>query len=187
MRRIAVFALILLFCTGCTQKPPDAAALAVPYAAASSMHTQVEMAIDCGSRVYDFTVDWRWTSEGSTITILAPESVAGITASAAADGLTLTYGETELVLTDADGSRSPTPPELLPLLYVQWQEGRGLTACEMRNGTEFWTERWEETLQGAAISQCTRFDPETRLPLDAEIYLDGRRAAVCTFVDFTLE
>ena len=189
MRRfLRIFiAFFCVFCLCSCQKEADPAAIAAHFASAQAMTARVEMEIDCGSRVYPFSVDWRWSAEGSDVTILAPESVAGVTAHAAPDGLTLTYGDTHLVLADEDGTRSPTPPELLPLAFLQWQEGGGTAAMELLNGLPTVAIRWEETLSGVAIAQCTWFEPERMLPLRTEFSLDGQRTAICTYPLFTLE
>ena len=174
MRKALLFApMLMLLLTACGGEEKDPAAdLQAQYAAVSSavMEADVTCHYEDEERVYTLRCDY--TPGESTVTVLSPENLAGISATVADGELKLSYQDVSL---DA-GSYSAaaiSPVAALPRLmaaaasgYVTEQsredvEGRPCLrlACDLQDqeGTVYTT--W--------------FDKETFLPLRSEIVVDG--------------
>lgn len=105
------------------------------YAALAGWQGTMEVTADYGSSVYDFTLDVVWQKEGeTTLTVTAPELVAGITARIGPDGGYLEYDGASLGIGTVAGD-GLSPLELVPYMMKELLEGY-LDTCSFRQEGE---------------------------------------------------
>ena len=176
MRKALLFApmlmLLLTACGGGGEKPDPAAELQAQYAAVTSaiMEADVTCHYDSEERVY--TLQCVYTPTESTVTVLSPAPLSGISATVADGELTLSYEDISL---DAGGysAAALSPVAVLPRLMAA-------------AGSGYATEQSEEEVNGRSCLRLacdlpddegtlyvTWFDQETMLPLRSEISVDG--------------
>ena len=175
MRKALLFApmlmLLLTACGGGEEKDP-AAALQRQYAAVASATLEADVTCHYEGEERTYTLLCAYTPEKSTVTVLAPENLTGISATLEGEELTLSYEDISL---DA-GSYSAaavSPVAALPKLMAAAAGG-------------YLTERSEETVgerpclrlafdlsEDQETLYTTWFDQETLLPLQSEISVDG--------------
>ena len=175
--------LLLLTACGGGQKG-EALALEVRARALEAVDCQMEAEVlaDYGDRVYAYTLSFQWQQEGeSRITVLAPDTIQGITA-------VIREGETKLVYEDTELDTGPltkdglAPLDALPAL---------LTACREGYIAQADPEPWGETPAvrvtygegggAGAVQYRIWYGEETKLPLYAEVLADGQTVIQCTF------
>ena len=175
MRKALLFApmlmLLLTACGGGEEKDP-AVALQRQYAAVASATLEADVTCHYEGEERTYTLLCAYTPEKSTVTVLAPENLTGISATLEGEELTLSYEDISL---DA-GSYSAaavSPVAALPKLMAAAAGG-------------YLTERSEETVgerpclrlafdlsEDQETLYTTWFDQETLLPLQSEISVDG--------------
>ena len=175
MRKALLFApmlmLLLTACGGGEEKDP-AAALQEQYAAVASATMEADVTCHYTDEVRTYTLLCAYTPDESTVTVLAPSSLSGISATVAEGALQLSYEDISL---DAGGysAAAISPVAALPRLMEAAASG-------------YVTEQSEETLEERACLRLacdlpddketvytTWFDQETLLPLRSEITTDG--------------
>ena len=143
----------------------------------------VEILSDLGKSTLAYQYDYAYNSKGNdTLTLTAPESLAGITATIAgedAPALTLQYEGTVL---DAPGPSKAglTPADIVPYLFSELRSG---------NPTETWTERADGTTFD--VLKYVREDDDGTItrqvwlkdgaPQRAECYWNDALVLTCTF------
>ena len=175
MRKAMLFALMLtLLLTACggEEERDPASELQAAYAglAAATLEADITCHYDDETRTYTMLCDY--TPGSSTVTVLAPEDLAGISATVAEGELTLSYEDVSL---DA-GSYSAaaiSPVEALPKLMEAAATGyvsqQSVEELEERSCL-----RLSCDLDGEEGDLYTTwFDQETLLPLYSEISVDG--------------
>lgn len=120
MKRTGIALLCLLLLTGCgrAQRAEEAQAY---YAGLGAV--ELEAQVDCrtGEEVRSFTVRCSRGAEGdSTVTVLDPPELAGLTAQVSGEDLTLRWGDLALSM---PGGAAVSPAECLPLLLRAAAEG----------------------------------------------------------------
>lgn len=174
MRKALLFApMLLLLLTACGGEEKDpAAALQQEYAALSAATMEADVTCNYDDEVRQYTLLCAYTPESSTVTVLSPSNLAGISATVSQGELRLSYEDISL---DA-GSYSAaaiSPVAAMPKLMEAAARG-------------YITEQSRETV---GDRQCLRlacdldsqkgtlyttwFDEETLLPLHSEISVDG--------------
>ena len=176
MRKALLFApmlmLLLTACGGGGEKVDPAAQLQAQYAALASATMEADITCHYDDEVRTYTLLCAYTPEESTVTVLAPSNLSGISATVSDGKLQLSYADISL---DA-GSYSAaaiSPVAALPRL---------MTAA----GSGYITEQSEETIDERTCLRLacdlpddestlytTWFDQETLLPLRSEISVDG--------------
>lgn len=175
MRKALLFApmllLLLTACGGGEEKDP-AASLQQEYAALSAATLEADVTCNYDDEVRQYTLLCAYTPQTSTVTVLSPSNLAGISATVSQGELRLSYEDISL---DA-GSYSAaaiSPVAALPKLmeaaargYIteQSQETVGERQC-LRLACDL--DGQEGTLY------TTWFDEQTLLPLRSEISVDG--------------
>ena len=176
MRKALLFApmlmLLLTACGGGGEKVDPAVQLQAQYAALASATMEADVTCHYDDEVRTYTLLCAYTPEESTVTVLAPSNLSGISATVSDGKLQLSYEDISL---DA-GSYSAaaiSPVAALPRLMAA-------------AGSGYMTEQSEETVgertclrlacdlpddQGTLYT--TWFDQETLLPLRSEITVDG--------------
>ncbi len=175
MRKALLFApmlmLLLTACGGGEERDP-AAELQQQYAAVGAATLEADVTCHYDDEVREYTLLCAYTPESSTVTVLAPANLAGISATVEEGTLTLSYEDISL---DA-GSYSaaaispvaalPKPMEAASAGYAAEQREEELgerkclrLSCDLSDDTDTLYTTW--------------FDQETLLPLRSEISVDG--------------
>jgi len=142
----------------------------------STQHFSAHITADYGDHVHKFTL--RYNAEASTLEVLAPEIIAGITIAVSESGTVLHFDGAELdtgPLT-ADGL---SPLAALPTIVNQWKEGHITNShYETFHGTETVV---MTTAISDRVQHMTWFNRETGLPIKAELLQDGALVLTVTF------
>lgn len=160
-KKLPACVILLLTVAGCgTKAAPTQAALTLrtELLEAGGCTFQAIVGADCGERVYSFTVDCRYTTDGAAeLTVLQPEELTGIAATVAADGLSVEFDGAELDFGPlAGGNVSP------------------ITACQVLGRS--WTGGYIDS-GGAdgALERVTYLDGYGEAALTVETWLDDGR------------
>lgn len=174
MRKVLLFAPMLMFLlTACGGEEPDPVAeLQRQYAAVASATMEADIVCHYEDEVREYTLLCAYTPEKSTVTVLAPDTLSGISAAVENGTLTLSYDDLSL---DAGVYSAAAVSPVVALPQLMEAAGRGYPA-----------EQSVETLGG---QECLRigcdlsddtgtlyttwFDKATLLPLRSEITTDG--------------
>ena len=174
MRKAMLFALMLtLLLTACGGEEKDPVGeLQRQYAAvtAATMEADITCHYDEEDRAY--TLLCAYTPESSTVTVLAPANLAGISATVSGGELKLTYEDISL---DA-GSYSAaaiSPVAALPKLMEAAAKGYPSEHSEEALGERTCLRLACDLENDEGILYTTWFDQETLLPLHSEISADG--------------
>lgn len=150
---------------------------------------QLELTADYGQRVYTYGVDLAWEKEGeTTLTLTAPENVAG-TVARIANGETALEYDGVMVETGALDGAGLTPVDAVPALLTCAREGF-LAECVL----EDWdgeqrlhvTSRDPEKDPGSGVETQLWFQPDTGALLRGEISNDGVTVVTCEAAGFML-
>ena len=176
MRKALLFApmlmLLLTACGGGGEKVDPAAELQAQYAALSAATMEADVTCHYADEVRDYTLLCEYTPSESTVTVLSPDNLAGISATVADGKLHLNYDDISL---DAGGysAAAISPVAALPRLIAA-------------AGSGYITEQSEESVNERSCLRLacdlpddestlytTWFDQDTLLPLRSEITVDG--------------
>lgn len=176
MRKALLFApmlmLLLTACGGGGEKADPAAELQAQYAALGAATMEADVVCHYADELRTYTLLCAYTPEESTVTVLAPANLSGISATVADGKLHLNYEDVSL---DAGGysAAAISPVAALPRLMAA-------------AGSGYLTEQSEETVGDRTCLRLacdlpddettlytTWFDQETLLPLRSEITSDG--------------
>ena len=125
-----------------------------------------------------FTLDYREDGGLASVTVTAPELIAGICARVGRDGTKLEYGDVSLDTGDLD-DRGLSPMSALPLL-VKTLRSVSPESCWQEDG------RTVVQLLADDALLCTVWLGSEGLPVRAEIISDGRLTVVMEIEDFRL-
>lgn len=157
------------------------------YLALERVTAQMEVGADYGRRVYAYTMELDWQREGdTTVTVTAPEMVAGITARISAGETFLEYDGVSLETGPLDESGlSPVGAGIF--LMKAATEGfiaeSGFDILEERECLRLLC-RDPEGAPGEGTECTLWFDKDTHDLLRGEISTDGQRVIECTFTSF---
>ena len=126
MRRTILFLLaMLLILSGCGRGDRDAERLLEirTRALAAACAMEASVTADYGDRVYEFVLRLEESAPGEgVVSVLAPETLAGVTVSYTAGNGTLRYDDLTLD-TGALTKTGLSPMEALPALLTSWRSG----------------------------------------------------------------
>ena len=187
MRQAKLLALMIMLtlltaCSPTKNNTDKMAEIRTDFIAAERIELTAAITADYGARVYDFRVKYTGSSQSGKIEILAPESIAGITAEVDISGITLSY----------DGARMETgrisglsPAEAIPTLIACWQQGIvKLLAEETLDSIDTLSMESDIT---ETVRVKTWFDANALLPLRAEISENGKTVIQCEFENVIVE
>lgn len=175
MRKALLFApmlmLLLTACGGGEERDP-AAELQQQYAAVGAATLEADVTCHYDDEVREYTLLCAYTPESSTVTVLAPANLAGISATVEEGTLTLSYEDISL---DA-GSYSAaaiSPVAALPKLMEAASAGYAAEQSEEELGERKCLRLSCDLSDDTDTLYTTWFDQETLLPLRSEISVDG--------------
>lgn len=181
---VSVLMIPLLLLVGCGEReaePEDAfASFREEMQAAGRIGTTADLTADFGGTVSEYTLSVESDGEETTVTVTAPELIAGVTATVRAGETSLAYDGVMLGAGPLD-DEGTTPVSALPVILRAMAEGYA----------ELY---WNDGSYAAArfyvgeTTACTVWlAPETRTPVAAEIASDGRTVITCRFTDWHME
>ena len=164
--------LLLTACGGGGEKADPAVELQAQYAAVASatMEADVTCHYDGEERIY--TLLCAYTPAESTVTVLSPATLSGISATVADGKLTLSYDDVSL---DAGGysAAALSPVAALPRLMAAAASGYVTEQSEEEVNERSCLRLACDLPDDESILYTTWFDQETLLPLRSEISVDG--------------
>ena len=177
MRKALLFApmllLLLTACGGGGKKEEDLTAqLQAQYAAVASATMEADITCHYEDEVREYTLLCAYTPQASTVTVLSPANLAGISATVENGTLSLSYDGISL---DA-GSYSAaaiSPVAALPKLMEAAAKGYPSEQSEEAVGERTCLRLACDLESDEGILYTTWFDQETLLPLRSEISADG--------------
>lgn len=177
MRKALLFApmllLLLTACGGGGKKEEDLTAqLQAQYAAVASATMEADITCHYGDEVRQYTLLCAYTPQASTVTVLSPANLAGISATVENGTLSLSYDGISL---DA-GSYSAaaiSPVAALPKLMEAAAKGYPSEQSEESLGERTCLRLACDLESDEGVLYTTWFDQETLLPLRSEISTDG--------------
>ena len=174
MRKTLLFApMLMLLLTGCGgEKTDPVAGLQQQYAAVESATMEADITCHYDDEVREYTLLCAYTPERSTVTVLAPENLAGISAAIEGGMLTLSYDDLSL---DAGtySAAAVSPVVALPKLVEAAAWGYPTEQSEEMIGERTCIRLGCDLNDEPGTVYTTWFDKETLLPLKSEIAADG--------------
>lgn len=151
---------------------------------AGNIRMTLNITADYGDNVYDFKLHFEGGTDGGTLTVLEPETIAGLTAVFTADGLTFQYDGASLDTGELNES-GLSPIGSLPAMLTQWCEGYiSQSTYETMDGLSC-------TAVSFSVSDDTQlrtwFDCETYLPVRSELTSSGSVVIFCEFENVIIE
>ncbi len=168
---------------------PDemAAAVRQHYQDAQSIETVAAITSDLGeeTRGYQIGYSYQKQEEGSSavMTVLEPESIAGITAEVSGDSFTFSYGETELETAMPD-RKGLTPADVTTYLLRDLMQETPKQVWKEENLLAL---RYEQQTEEGTVMKEVYLNPQTDALSEARIYQNGKQCLRCTFSACTLD
>lgn len=170
-RRVAAILSLVLLLTGCGATSSNGEEIRRQYGLIATAQMEAEITFHNRGEERSFTLLCDYTPQESTVTVTAPETVAGITATLTGEDLTLRYDGESFSVGDV-GAVNPISalPQLLRTIACGYlmEEGREsieyIPCYRLVLDTDF----------GGTAAVCTVWiDEETLLPRYAEFAVDG--------------
>ena len=186
---VPMMILLLSACTGGAEGN-EAEELALPirgeYRARSSCAGQAAITADYGQRVYQYELAVAVDGEETTLTLSAPDTVAGITARVTGQDGQLEYDglSVETGPLDPEGL---SPVSAVPALLEGARSGYIVSCALEEDGTLLRMDCGDpEGTPGTGSEVSLWFDTSTHALSRGEISVDGFRAILCEFTDFAM-
>ena len=146
----------------------------------------VTLTADYGQRVYRYELELAREGENTTLTLTAPDNVAGITARLEGEGGLLEYDGLSVETGPLDGE-GLTPVSAIPALLETARSGY-ITACALEEeGALLRLDCGDpEGTPGEGVETTLWFDAQTHALVRGEIRTEGFRAVLCEFTNFTM-
>lgn len=176
MRKALLFApmlmLLLTACGGGGEKTDPAAELQAQYAAVASATMEADITCHYDDEERSYTLLCAYTPAESTVTVLSPAALSGISAAVADGKLTLSYEDISL---DAGGysAAAISPVAALPRLMAAAASGYITEQSEEEVNERPCLRLACDLPDDESILYTTWFDQETLLPLRSEISSGG--------------
>ena len=175
MRKALIFApmlILLLTACGAGEETNETAQLQQQYAAVESATMEAEIVCHYDDEIRTYTLLCAYTPERSTVTVLSPENLAGISAQVEDGTLTLSYDDISL---DAGtySAAAVSPVVALPKLMEAAAHGYITEESRETVGERKCLRLSADLSDRPGMLYTTWFDAETMLPLRSEISADG--------------
>jgi len=184
MKRLLAVLMLVLFLTGCkgTSDSMDQALILRKNILAGngcSFHTVITA--DYDAVIYTFSVDCICDKDGElTFTVTEPESIAGITGTLSPEGGKLTFDDKALAFPVlANGELSPVSA---PYVFVKALRGGYISGCGEEGG--YTRVSVDDSYDENALQLELWLDGQ--LPIQAEIYWQGRRVLSLQITNFKI-
>ncbi len=191
MRKLLLCVLMMTFLTGCGAAGGNEAeelALAVrgEYLALDACTARAAVTADYGQRVYQYEMAVTVSGEETTLALTAPETVAGLTARTSGTDSFLEFDGLSVETGPLDDS-GLTPVSALPALLEAARSGY-ITACALEeDGALLRVDCGDPAgSPGTGTETSLWFDASSHALVRGEISVDGFRAVLCEFSDFTM-
>lgn len=180
---------ILLLCGCSAVRSPEQTAAAVcdVYTAASDIEIVTAITSNLNEETVEYQIGYSYQKQEDTasavMTVLAPESIAGITAEISGDDFTFSYEDTTLETAMPD-QKGLTPVDVTTYLLYDlmhsvpkqvWQEGELLAL------------RYESKTEEGNVVKEVYLHPNSCALAEARIYNNGNQILRCTFETCTLD
>ncbi len=187
MRRLlsAVLTIPLLLLAGCGGSNSDeqtALNLRAALQQAGGCRFVSEIHADCAGRLYDFSLEFSSDGETDTVTVLAPETIEGVSATVSEDGMHLVFED--VLLDFGMGESALSTPLLQPYLMTQCLISAYIAyTADTQNGTavRYYYGYEEDRLEIEVVLDRASLTPKT-----CEIYQDGQVILSAEITDFEL-
>lgn len=182
---VAFLAVSIILCSCSSEKGVDRVAeLQAGFRSCSTLEFSADIRADYGDRVYDYGISYTGSVPAGTLTIVKPETAAGVTVKYSGGAAGMSYDGVEIYTGQIlPGGLSPV--DAVPVLLSALADGLVTGTVE---------EKWDGTPCLAAIFRIDDrvdarvwFDTQALLPLHAEIYFDGARVIECDFYNMKVE
>lgn len=175
MRKALIFApmlILLLTACGAGEETNETAQLQQQYAAVESATMEAEIVCHYDDEIRKYTLLCAYTPERSTVTVLSPENLAGISAQVENGTLTLSYDDISL---DAGtySAAAVSPVVALPKLMEAAAWGYPTEQSEETLGERTCIRLACDLSDAPGTLYTTWFDAQSLLPLRSEITVDG--------------
>ena len=190
---VPMISLLLAACGGGVQgSEAEQLALLVrgEYLAMTSCSMEASITADYGQRVYQYELTARGEGEEMTLTLTAPETVAGVTARLDGGTGLLEYDGVSVETGPLDGD-GLTPMSALPALLEAARSGyiRACSLEDQEDGSRLL--RMDcgqaEGQPGTGTETSLWFDPGTYALVRGEVAVEGFRVILCECSNFTFE
>lgn len=186
MRKAMLFALMLmLLLTACSAGGEEnvVTTLQQQYAAVESATMEAEITCHYGDEVRSYTLLCAYTPDTSTVTVLSPENLAGISAQVENGTLTLRYDDISLDAGTCTAA-AVSPVVAMPKLMEAAAWGYPAEQSEEMLGERLCIRLGCDLSDEPGAMYTTWFDKETMLPLRSEICVDGTLLFEVTWLRF---
>ena len=184
---VPMMILLLASCaggTGMSEAEELALTMRGEYLAMTGCTMKAAITADYGQRVYDFELTAAVAGEKTTMTLTAPEEVAGMTAHVEGKDGALEYDGVWVETGPLDDSGS-TPISALPALLETARSGY-MTACAMEEDTGLLRVEYGEPEGAPDTGRVVTlwFDSAGHGLKQGEIWSDGFRVVLCRWLEF---
>lgn len=184
MKRVLSAFFLVCFLVGCQAAPADTD-IRAQYDALNRAAFHFKIFSDTNTFSLEYEGDYVYNrNDSDTLTLTAPESIAGLQATIAGSEkpeFTLQY-ETTILESSGPSSAGLTPADCIPYLLYELRTAEPVnTVSESANGTALLALQYEDAAQESGIIRRIWLDAETHYPVCAEIYADGSRILQCIF------
>jgi hypothetical protein len=184
-RTLLLFPLLFLL-AGCAQSDATTdrvEAVREVYRTMSSYTATAQITANCQERIYQYEADIQGTPAGGSLTVTAPENLAGCTIAWDEDGLVLNWEEVELD-TGTLNTDGLTPVDAMAAILYCCTDGLLLECCQEAEGGELYAV-FENPDNAACTAQCW-FATDSYALNRAELTLNGETAVTLQFTTFQL-
>lgn len=186
MRKVLLFApMLILLLTACGggEENDVVMQLQQQYAAVESATMEAEIVCHYDDEVREYRLLCAYTPERSTVTVLSPENLAGISAQVENGTLTLSYDDISLD-TGTYSAAAVSPVVAMPKLMEAAAWGYPGEQSEETVGERVCIRLGCDLSDEPGTMYTTWFDKETLLPLRSEITVDGALLFEITWLRF---
>lgn len=171
MKKILLLPLCLLLFSGCGSRSSAAGDIQAQYSRIATAQLEAEVTFHDTQEEQRFTLQCDFTPERSTVTVTAPDTVKGVSATVTAEGLSIAYQGAVL---SAGKVGDIGPVNALPCLLRAVAEGYLVEEGRETVGGVDCRRLTLDTMAGETPVTCTAWlDAETLLPRYAELSCDG--------------
>ena len=175
MRKLLIFApMLMLLLTACGggQEKDEAEAIQEQYAAVESATLEAELTCHYAGEEREYTLLCAYTPESSTVTVMAPADLAGVSATVADGKLCLSYEDVSLDA-GAGASAAASPVTALPKLMEAAATGYMTERSREMVGDRPCLRLSCDLPEDSGVLYTTWFDEEALVPLKSVVALDG--------------